>query len=204
MKLPTKIKLEIRGNLYDLPIAAVNLKKNSKYGEETYIHMGAKNTASIIKQYVKKFFPTIKVWSKSDYYSGGSSVRTNVSNSDGTPIDQDIKEQISSFANMFKGGSFDGMYDIYNHREDDVETDNGTKLKYFPDYVFVENKPKWGSVEYWLADYNEYVNNGVDYSNPVKLADIEKVGGWLEYNKTYMTKIEERKVRAAYDNFKIK
>ncbi len=41
--------------------------------------MSAKHTASIIKQYVKKFFPLVKVWSTSSVYSGGSSVDVNVS-----------------------------------------------------------------------------------------------------------------------------
>ena len=31
-----------------------------------------------------------------------------------------------------EAGSFDGMYDIYNYREDSPTTDNGTPLKYFP------------------------------------------------------------------------
>ena len=63
-----KIKLTILGEEYQLPISALVVKGSQKYNvnEETYIHMSAKHTASIIKQYVKKFFPLVKVWSKSN------------------------------------------------------------------------------------------------------------------------------------------
>ena len=50
-------------------------------------------------------------------------------------------------------------------------------LKYFPSYIFINNKPKWDSVEYW---YNKIVTLG------------EK----LEDNITYMGKGVEDKVKS--------
>ena len=50
-----KIKLIIDKVEYQLPINAYVAKPT--YGGTPYIHMSAKHTASIIKQYVKKFFP---------------------------------------------------------------------------------------------------------------------------------------------------
>ena len=119
-----KIKLTILGEEYQLPISALMLKKDSKWNEETYIHMSAKHTASIIKQYVKKNFPDIKVWSKSQTYSGGSSVDVSLSNSDGSEIEQNVYEMISEFGNQFKAGSFNGMEDIYEYNEGTKTTDN--------------------------------------------------------------------------------
>ena len=186
-----KIKLTILGEEYQLPISALKLKKDSQWNEETYIHMSAKHTASIIKQYVKKFFPEIKVWSKSNVYSGGSSVDVNLSNSDGSAIDQNIYEMISEFSNQFKAGSFNGMEDIYEYNEGTKTTDNNTPLKYFPSYVFCNNSPKWGSVEYWMNEYNEYLNMSTEHPNyDHYMSMVKKAGGWLSMNKTYMNNKE--------------
>ena len=182
-----KIKLTILGEEYQLPISALKLKKDSQWNEETYIHMSAKHTASIIKQYVKKFFPEVKVWSNSQTYSGGSSCHVNLSNSDGSEISQNVFEQIDSFGNQFKAGSFNGMEDIYEYNEGTKTTDNNTPLKYFPSYVFCNNSPKWGSVEYWMNEYNNFQNmtsENPNYENYMSM--VESSGGWLNMNKTYM------------------
>ena len=191
-----KIKLTILGEEYQLPISALRLKKDSKWNEETYIHMSAKHTASIIKQYVKKNFPDIKVWSKSQTYSGGSSVDVSLSNSDGSELEQNVYEMISEFGNQFKAGSFNGMEDIYEYNEGTKTTDNNTPLKYFPSYVFCKNAPQWGSVEYWLNQYNDYKSNinNPDYS--IMVEGIKKAGSFLEYNKTYMTDKEFNNVKS--------
>ena len=192
-----KIKLTILGEEYQLPISALKLKKDSQWNEETYIHMSAKHTASIIKQYVKKFFPEVKVWSTSKVYSGGSSVDVNVSNSDGSPIHQNVFEMISEFANLFQGGSFNGMEDIYEYNEENLSTDKGTPLKYFPKYVFSNNSPKWGSVEYWMNEYNKWLENTGTEEWSHYDSMVEKAGGWLNHNKSYMTKNELSKVQIA-------
>ena len=198
-----KIKLTISGEEYQLPLSALVVKGSKhSWGEETFIHMNAKNTASIIKQYVKKFFPLVKVWSTSKTYSGGSSVDVNVSYSNGEPIDQNVFEMISEFGNKFKAGSFNGMIDMYEYDEDTKTTDNNTPLKYFPSYVFCNNKPKWGSVEYWLSEYHNWIENtGTDnwlqYDSMVLKAGGGK-SGWLNYNKTYMTDKEFQKVELAF------
>lgn len=185
-----KIKINFLNQEFLLPANA--LQKDS-YDGGNYIYMGAKHTASVIKQYVTKNYPSIKVWATSDVYSGGSSTRVNVSNTDGSSVDSSIYEDINAFGNSLKGGSFDGMYDIYEYREDKVETKNGTPMKYFPSYVFIENSPKWGSVEYWMNQYNLYLENinNPDYSRMVQA--IEKAGSFLEYNKTYMSKTEYKR-----------
>ncbi len=199
-----KIKLTILGEEYQLPISALVVKGSQKYNvnEETYIHMNAKHTASLIKQYVKKFFPLVKVWSKSNVYSGGSSVDVNVSYSGGESICDDVFQKIESFSNQFKAGSFNGMIDMYEYNEGTKTTDNNTPLKYFPSYVFCNNKPKWGSVEYWLSEYNNWLENtGTDnwlqYDSMVLKAGGGK-SGWLNMNKTYMTDKEYQKVESTF------
>ena len=189
-----KIKLVIDKVEYQLPINAYVAKPT--YGGTPYIHMSAKHTASIIKQFVKRFFPEVKVWSKSQTYSGGSSVNVSLSNSDGSSIHQNIYEQISEFSNKFKAGSFNGMEDIYEYNNNDVLTDNGTKLDYFPSYVFTKNAPEWGTIEYWVNEYNEFKNMTTEHPNyDTYIAAVEKAGGWLSMNKTYMTDKEFSNVK---------
>lgn len=149
-----KIKIQISNQTFELPSNSLRV---DKWNYEPFIDMCAKNTASMIKQFVKKNFPNVKVWSTSDVYSGGSSVRVNVSNSDGSSVSEKIYNEIRGFANSFKAGRFDGMTDCYEYSDVEVRTDSGTQLKYFPSYVFVENKASWDTVEYWV---NEVKNEG--------------------------------------------
>ena len=184
-----KLKFKLNGTEFLLPLDSY---RESTWGGnlEKYIYMNAKNCASIIKQFVKKNYPDLKVWAGSDVYSGGSSVRVNVCNVDSTEVDKSVFEEISKWKWILQGGNFNGMEDIYELREDEVTTENGMALKYFPSYVFIENRPKWGSVEYWLKEYNTLQNNlgNPDYQRMVD--GVKKAGSFLEYNKTYMTKGE--------------
>ena len=177
-----KIKLTIKGVNYELPKSAVVLKGSTQWEDETYIQMRAKYCSSIIKQYVKKNFPSLNVWATSSVYSGGSSCDIYVSNQDGSSVDKDIYEQIENFSQLFKGGSFNGMEDIYEYRNDNPTTDNGTPMKYFPSYVFVNNKPKWGTVEYWMNEWNELKDH---YKTKTE---------FLLKNKTYMTDKEYKNI----------
>ena len=187
-----KLKFSINKNQFTLPLSSY---REQTWGGslEKYIHMSAKNSATVIKQFVKQNFPQLKVWAVSDTYSGGSSTRVYVCNQDGSEVDYDIFKQIKQWKHILQGGNFNGMEDIYEYREDELTTDNGMALKYFPSYIFIENKPKWGTVEYWLGEYRTLQDNlnNPDYQRMVEL--VKKAGSFLEYNKTYMTKGEYNK-----------
>ena len=186
-----KLKFSINNNEFTLPLSSY---REQTWGGslEKYIHMSAKNSATVIKQFVKQNFPQLKVWAVSDTYSGGSSTRVYVCNSDGSEVDYDIFKQISQWKHILQGGNFNGMEDIYEYREDTLCTDNGMELKYFPSYIFIDNKPKWGSVEYWLNQYQEYKDNinNPNYSKQREIMNEKYNGSFLEMNKTYMTKKE--------------
>ena len=64
---------------------------------------------------------------------------------------------------------------MYEYREDSPTTDNGTPMKYFPSYIFIDNKPKWGTIEYWMNEW---------YENQKYFKDLSD---FLSSNKTYMT-----------------
>ena len=184
-----KLKFKLNDNEFLLPLDSY---REQTWGGnlEKYIHMSAKNTASVIKQYVKSNFPELKVWGVSDTYSGGSSTRIYVCNVDGSPVDSDTYKKIEQWKWILSGGSFNGMEDIYEYREDELTTDAGMALKYFPSYIFIDNKPKWGTVEYWLNEYETFKDNlyNPDYARIVGL--VKAKGSFLEFNKTYMTKGE--------------
>ena len=116
-----KLKFKLNDNVFTLPLEAY---RESNWGGtlEKYIHMSAKNTATVIKQYVKKEFPQYKVWGVSDTYSGGSSTRVYVCNPDGSSIPENDYKKIQQWKWILSGGSFNGMEDIYEYREDELTT----------------------------------------------------------------------------------
>lgn len=186
-----KLKFSLNGQEFQLPL---NSYREETWGGnlEKYIHMSAKNCASVIKQFVKKNYPELKVWAGSDVYSGGSSVRVEVCNQDGSEVDYETFKEISKWKHILQGGNFNGMEDIYEYREDKLCTDNGMELKYFPSYIFIDNKPKWGSVEYWVNQEKDYKTNMhlPEYSKQKEILENKYNGSFLEMNKTYMTKKE--------------
>lgn len=187
-----KVKISIRGTEFLIPSESIGY--DTYNDNKPYIYMRAKVVASIIKQYVKKTYSDIVVSSTSDVYSGGSSVRVNVCNQDGSSVSPTIYEDIKKWEYMLKGGSFNGMIDMYESREDSPTTDNGTDMKYFPSYIFIENKPNWGTKHYWMNEWNKWIEiTDLDYTptdNEKEWIEnvVQKYGGWLGYNKQFMSK----------------
>jgi hypothetical protein len=142
----SKINLEIRNVKLTLPSTC--LRKTNWNGEPVtpYIYLRAKHVASLIKQYVKSKYPQIECSAKSQVYSGGDSVDVYLSTKDGYEVSGLIENDVQSFGNIFQEGRFDGMYDIYEYREYEVNTDNGTKIDGGANYVFVNNRPQFGTV----------------------------------------------------------
>jgi hypothetical protein len=187
-----KVKISIRGTEFLIPSESIGY--DTYNDNKPYIYMRAKVVASIIKQYVKKTYSDIVVSSTSDVYSGGSSVRVNVCNQDGSSVSPTIYDDIKKWEYMLKGGSFNGMIDMYESREDSPTTDNGTDMKYFPSYIFIENKPNWGTKHYWMNEWNKWIEiTDLDYTptdNEKEWIEnvVQKYGGWLGYNKQFMSK----------------
>lgn len=191
-KMSKKIKFKFLNETFELPI---NSLRDDSYDGTKYIHMGAKNTASVIKQYVKKKYGNrIKVWSTSSVYSGGSSVRVNVAQKNGSAVPYEMFKDIQAFGNSFQGGYFDGMYDIYEYRTDELNTDNGTQFKYFPSYVFVDNKAPFGTLEYWLNEWKNFDESKWDTSGSKKFVGNNPLERFLNWNREYFNKGVEEKI----------
>lgn len=111
-----------------------------------YIYLHAKHVASIVKQYVKMKYPQIECAATSQVYSGGDSVDIYVSDNVGNPISDEIYRDIDSFASNFQEGTFNGMIDMYEYRDSKLNTEKGTEINGGAKYVFVNNRPKFGTV----------------------------------------------------------
>ena len=142
---PSKITVQINGVKLQLPETAI--KKTNWKGEPItpYIEIGQVETASLSKQYVKLKYPNVSVSASSDSYSGGCSCNVYLSDEYGFPVSKTIINDVQKFAYQFQSGHFDGMTDSYNYNEVDPTSDNGTRLSTGCSYVFVNNRPKFGS-----------------------------------------------------------
>ena len=144
-----KFKFNLNGMTFQLP--QKHLRTHDWYGgqelDSPEIYMSHVATASVIKQYVKKNFPSVTVSSTSSSFSGGNSVSIYISDSYGNGVDEQIYEDVESFAKMFQMGSFNGMIDLYEMDDDrDMVTDNGTKIDVSTKWISVNNRPSFGSL----------------------------------------------------------
>ena len=160
MKNP-KIKIQIQGEIYELPQKAIKT-----WGGKTRIYVSHAEASLLVRQFAKKFFPQYVVKVSSDSFANGNSLDVYVSTPTGGQVNEVDFKQISSFANLWEYGRFDGMYDIYeNYEKSGVITDNGNEVEAGVKYVHVNNRPRFGTVE---AILNEVLNEGRMYSEVVK------------------------------------
>jgi hypothetical protein len=152
MKAP-KVKFQIEGETYELPLKAIR-----NWGGKETLYISHAEASLLVRQFCKKFFPQYVVKVNSQSYSGGNSLDVYVCTKTGGGIPHSAFEKISSFAHLWEYGKFNGMYDIYEHYEESgTMSDSGREIKAGVKYVFVNNRPKFGTVE---AILNEVLNEG--------------------------------------------
>lgn len=190
--MKNKIKIKFLDQEFLLPSDVV---REDGWYEGKYIYLNAKNTAVVIRQFIKNNYNTIKGWVTSDVYSGGSSVRVNIWSKNGSAVPYQYEQEIKAFTNSLKAGSFDGMHDIYNYREDKLSTDNGTRIAGLPSYIFVENRPKWGTLEYWLSEWKSFDEDRYDerFRNKYGESD-DSWTNFLNWNREFFGKGVEVKL----------
>lgn len=132
----------------------------NQYDQRKRIVVDCVESGKMIKQYIKHKYPNhnFKVWVKTERYSGGSSLRINLSNKDGSPVWNSIYNDIKSFGNTLQLGRFNGMIDMYE-LDDKVHStdDGGMEIDFFTKYVFTYNRPPYGTKEYELQEQLELV-----------------------------------------------
>jgi hypothetical protein len=116
-------------------------------------------SGQMVKQYIKQRFSDhdIKVWVKSERYSGGSSLMINLSHKDGSKIQEEVYKDIKSFGNTLQMGTFNGMIDMYEKSDEVYRTNDGVEIEFFTKFVFTYNRPPYGTKEYELQEQLELV-----------------------------------------------
>ena len=156
-----KIKIQIQNEIYELPKKAIKT-----WGGKPRIYVSHAEAGSLVRQFAKKFFPEYVVKVSSNSFAGGNSLDVYVCTKLGGQVNEVDFKQISSFANMWEYGRFDGMTDCYEHYDNSgAVTDNGNEVQAGVKYVHVNNRPRFGTVE---AILNEVLNEGRMYSEVVK------------------------------------
>jgi len=169
----SKIKFSMEGFQFELPSKCLRTTDYNGRPITPYIYLSAKHVASIVKQFVKMKYPSVVVAATSQVYSGGDSVDVYVSDERGNKVEESIYKDIDRFADIFQEGNFNGMIDMYEHKETTPITDNNTTISGGAKYVFVNNRPKFGTVPdvvKMIRDYQSgnYVGGVRDLAGSIK------------------------------------
>ena len=141
------VKFNYLGIRFELPENCLRTK--SYWGEpltNPVISIGRKEVPLMFKTFMKEKYPDMLVWGKSSTFANGSSSDLYACNADGSELEWGSEEyrEIASFCNMFKGGHYDGMHDMYEYAEPG-KSDNGTTLEFGSKYVSFEGKAPYGT-----------------------------------------------------------
>ncbi len=169
----SKINFRLENMKFELPSQCLRTTDWNSNPITPYLYLSAKHVASIVKQFVKMKYPNVVVAATSQVYSGGDSVDVYVSDERGNPVEESIYKDIDRFADIFQEGNFNGMIDMYEHRDTTPITDNNTTINGGAKYVFVNNRPKFGSVAdvvRMIKDYQagKYVGGVRDLAGSIK------------------------------------
>lgn len=177
-----KIQFVLNGMTFEVPVESLRkVDYWNKPLETPYINLGRKETASVIKQFVKAKYPTLPVWASSQTFANGNSVDINVCKENGDEFDYNdpIYSDISSFCSMLKGGRYDGMTDCYEYSESG-KTDNGTRVEFNAKYISCNPKApfgSWADTKRMLKDMmaGQYVWGPISLEEAIKKAKSYKI-----------------------------
>ena len=142
-----KFKFQLNGMTFELPTKHIQTTNwSGEKLEKPIIRMNQTATAAVVKQYVKKMYPSVVVSATSDSFSMGNSVSIYISDEKGNEVDNNIISDVQAFGSQFVYGKFNGMEDMYEHHSKEMETDSGTQIDAGTKYLHVQNKPKFCSV----------------------------------------------------------
>jgi hypothetical protein len=141
------VKFNLLGMTFELPSNCLRTHSYSGVALlNPVISIGRKEVPLMFKQFMKEKYPTMLVWGKSSSFANGSSSDLYACYADGSELEwgTDDYREIASFCNMFKGGHYDGMHDLYEYAENG-KTDNGTELEFNAKYVSFNGKAPFGT-----------------------------------------------------------
>jgi hypothetical protein len=141
------VKFNLLGMTFELPSNCLRTHSYSGVALlNPVISIGRKEVPLMFKQFMKEKYPTMLVWGKSSSFANGCSSDLYACYADGSELEYgtDDYREIASFCNMFKGGHYDGMHDLYEYAENG-KTDNGTELEFNAKYVSFNGKAPFGT-----------------------------------------------------------
>jgi len=141
-----KFKFKLNGMEFSLPIK--HLKTTDWNGNPTKPEISINHSAgsNLLKQYVKAKYPEVTVMVSSSIFSMGNSVDVYITDEVGNPVDKSIVEDVQAFGNQFVYGQFNGMIDMYEHKECGATSESGTTITGNIKYLHVQNRAKHASV----------------------------------------------------------
>jgi hypothetical protein len=174
-----KIKFVLRGIEFQLDEKF--LKTKDYYGKpfsKPQIRIDHVAGASVVKQYVKKKYPNVVVSSSSSSFSMGNSVSIYLSDEYGNGVDESIVKDVNQFGSQFVYGKFNGMIDMYEHNDNNVQSDNGTEIDSGVKYLHVQNRPKFCTVPDIVRMINDMMNGQYVFGKVSLEKAIEEVKGY--------------------------
>lgn len=167
-----KMKFNWLGVQFELPAACFRTVSYSGVPlPKPIISIGRKEVPLLFKQYVKARYPDMLVWGKSSTFAGGNSADMWACHPNGDEIEwgSALYRELDGFADMMKGGKYDGMHDVYEYG-DNGESDNGTELEFHCKWVNFNPKAPfatWPDVKRMLID----MQAGLYVWGPLSLED---------------------------------
>lgn len=174
-----KFKFELEGVMFQLGekfLKTVDWKGNPL--KKPVINMNHVAAANVVKQYVKKKYPNVVVSSSSSSFSMGNSVSIYISDEYGREVDESIVKDVDRFGSQFEYGQFNGMIDMYENFDKDVQTDNGTEIDSGVKYLHVQNRPKFCTVPDIVRMINDMMNGQYVFGKVSLEKAIEEVKGY--------------------------
>ena len=174
-----KFKFELEGVMFQLGekfLKTVDWKGNPL--KTPVINMNHVAAANVVKQYVKKKYPNVVVSSSSSSFSMGNSVDIYLSDEYGNGVDDSIVKDVDRFGSQFEYGQFNGMIDMYENFDKDVQTDNGTEIDSGVKYLHVQNRPKFCTVPDIVRMINDMMNGQYVFGKVSLEKAIEEVKGY--------------------------
>lgn len=176
-------------------IDGVTYKNIDVYNWNGKYDISTTGVAQIIKQFVKNNYGDIKVWGKSDSYSGGSSVNIYLWN-----VPQEWYKKVDEFADRFgMYHEYDGGDGYWRGKSVGAYDEKGNPIGNSSPYMHVYNKPPYGAKEEDMTPPNyeeqpkpkkkEFERKGAKFSPTDNLDLILDCGnGW----KIYVGKPKEK------------
>ena len=135
--MKTKLKITFTDTVNGTPIEFKDItvvKYQNQFGGSFNYYPTMMGISQVVRQTMKQLFPTVKFGIKTDSYSGGDSVRVNIT----SDVDVEQLREIKRVMDGFQYGHFDGYY--YDHKDSSGVTAevDGKNIEFSTKYMFVQ------------------------------------------------------------------